>query len=229
VAANTVVGLAGAWAIWRGDLVVGALLLQLKTLLDNADGQLARAAGRTSTFGRYLDTEADLVVNIAVLTALGHVTGQPVPAAVALVALTAVLSIDFNVEALYREVRGEQFRPAPDRAAAGAATRALTAVYDVVFAPQDRAVRLLAERRHQRVLSGISDPASRERVTIAYPDGATVGALVNLGLSTQLAVLGVLLVAGVPGWYLWFAVGCAAFVAALWMRRDRLARMAART
>ena len=53
-----------------------ALLLQLKTLLDNADGQLARRSGRTSAFGRYLDTEVDLLVNVALFAALGHVTGE---------------------------------------------------------------------------------------------------------------------------------------------------------
>ena len=33
------------------------LLLQLKTLLDNADGQLARVTGRVTLVGRYLDTD----------------------------------------------------------------------------------------------------------------------------------------------------------------------------
>ena len=52
------------------------VLLQLKTVLDNADGQLARASGRVTLTGRYLDTEADLVVNAALFAALGYVTGQ---------------------------------------------------------------------------------------------------------------------------------------------------------
>ena len=51
VVANAACGLAGAVAIARGDLIAGALLLQTKTLLDNADGQLARATGRVSVLG----------------------------------------------------------------------------------------------------------------------------------------------------------------------------------
>ena len=67
-----------ALVLYRGHLVAAALLLQLKTLLDNADGALARATGQVTLTGRYLDTIADLVVNAAVFAALGHVTGQPV-------------------------------------------------------------------------------------------------------------------------------------------------------
>ena len=63
---------------WRaGICVAAALLLQLKTVLDNADGQLARAAGKESVLGRYLDSESDLLVNAALFAALGHVTGRP--------------------------------------------------------------------------------------------------------------------------------------------------------
>jgi len=75
VLANAAAGLLAAFAIARGELVLAALLLQLKTLLDNADGQLARASGRVSALGRYLDTEADLVVNAALFAGLASATG----------------------------------------------------------------------------------------------------------------------------------------------------------
>ena len=51
----TTVGLTAAAELARGQLLAAALLLQLKTILDNADGQLARASGRASALGRYLD------------------------------------------------------------------------------------------------------------------------------------------------------------------------------
>ena len=72
VVANAATGLFAALAIVRGELLVAALLLQLKTLLDNSDGQLARVTGRVTLAGRYLDTEADLVVNVALFAALAH-------------------------------------------------------------------------------------------------------------------------------------------------------------
>ena len=62
VAASGAAGLAAAVELARGHLVVAALLLQLKTVLDNADGQLARLTGRVTVFGRYLDSELDLLV-----------------------------------------------------------------------------------------------------------------------------------------------------------------------
>ena len=61
----------------RGSLLVAALLVQLKTLLDNADGQLARLTGRTSAFGRYLDSEVDLLVNAALFAATRLDDGEP--------------------------------------------------------------------------------------------------------------------------------------------------------
>ena len=54
-----------------GQLVAAALLLQLKTVLDNADGQLARATGRVTVLGRYLDSESDCSSNAALFAALG--------------------------------------------------------------------------------------------------------------------------------------------------------------
>ena len=81
--------------------------MQLKTVLDNADGQLARLSGRITPFGRYLDSELDLLVNAALFAALGWVSGQPVLAAAGFVALTSVLSANYNVERLYRAEHGE--------------------------------------------------------------------------------------------------------------------------
>ena len=66
---------AGAVEISRHQFLVAALLLQLKTVLDNADGQLARLSGRVTAFGRYLDSESDLVVNAAIFVALGTQIG----------------------------------------------------------------------------------------------------------------------------------------------------------
>ena len=131
VLASTAAGLAGAVELARGHLVVAALLVQLKTVLDNADGQLARLTDRVTAFGRYLDSECDLLVNAALFAAVGWVTGSPFLAAAGFVALTAVLSINFNLERLARGVPGvlgrERARPGlrPALRLAGPADRAL--------------------------------------------------------------------------------------------------------
>jgi len=214
VLAATGTGLAAAVELGRRDFIGAALLLQLKTVLDNADGQLARAAGRVSVLGRYLDSESDLLVNAVLFVALGYVTGRWLLAAVSFVVLTLVLSLDFNLERLFRRERGEEFEARPE---AHGAAAALARVYDLVYAPQDRVVERLVERRLRKL--GASS-AGRLR----YHDGATLTVLANFGLSTQLAALGLCLLAGRPGAYLWVPIACGLAFVPLEVRRGYLVR-----
>jgi hypothetical protein len=209
-------GLGAAGLLFGGHLVAAAVVLQLKTVLDNADGQLARASGRVSVLGRYLDSESDLVINAALFVALAHVTGQPVLALVCFVVLTLVLSFDFGLELLWRLEHGETREARP--AATGVA-ELFGRIYDVVYAPQDRLVSWTVERR----LRG-AGPAAR----IAYHDRTTLQVLVNYGLSTQLAVLGVCLAVGHPEAYLWLVLACGASLVPLELRRAHRARAAAK-
>jgi archaetidylinositol phosphate synthase len=214
VLANAACGISAAIVIARGDLIIGALLLQAKTVLDNADGQLARATGQTTVFGRYLDSESDLLVNAFVFGALGSATGRPLLALGGFLILTLVLSVDFNFERLYRRERGDERDPSPH--ATGVA-RALARVYAVVYGTQDRLIEGFVEWRLRALQAG---PEAR----IAWHDRASLVVLVNLGLSTQLAVLGVCLVAGKIDAYFWFVIGCGALLMPLIVRRDFRAR-----
>jgi archaetidylinositol phosphate synthase len=209
VLANAATGLAAALVLASGNLIAAAALLQLKTLLDNCDGQLARATGRVTLAGRYLDTVADLVVNAALFAALGYVSGQLLPALGGFVALTLVLAADFNATELYREAHGTPTAQPPPTG--GRAERSLASVYAVVFRPLDRAFRRFAARRFDG--SG------------GY-DRFTVTALANLGLSTQLLVLGLCLVLGAPSAYPWFALACLGALVPLLLRAERHARAA---
>lgn len=209
VFANAVAGLVAALAIAGGELIGAAVLLQLKTLLDNMDGQLARASARVTLSGRYLDTIADLVVNAAVFAALGYVTAQPLLATTGFVALTLVLAFDFNVTELYREQHGAStVQPPPS---GSRSERLLSSVYRATLAPLDRFVRGLVTRRFD-----------------GHPsyDRFTVTVLANLGLTTQLGVLGFLLVLGTPGAYLWFVLAALAALVPLQLRAERRARLA---
>jgi archaetidylinositol phosphate synthase len=180
-------GIAGAVELSRGSLLLAAGLIQLKTLLDNADGQLARLTGRTTAFGRYLDSEVDLVVNAALFAAIGHYAGQPIVALVGFVALTSVLSLNFNAARLSRAASAE-----PETG--GRPTRWLRAVYRIVYRPQDRLAEWIVARRP------------------ALTSATWVSVLANLGMSTQLAVLGICLVLGAPLVFAWIAVGEAAVI-----------------
>jgi archaetidylinositol phosphate synthase len=200
--------------------MLAAVLVQVKTLLDNADGQLARATGQVSLSGRYLDTEADLVVNAALFLALARVTGQPWLALGSFVALTLVLAVDFNMSELYRDAhRVERHAPA---ALHGRVERVLERAYRILFAPQDRAIRAFSRARLERIVGG----PPTEAVASAYNDRVTVTLLANLGLSTQLTALGLCLALEIPDVYLWLTIGCLALLPALQLRRERLARSA---
>jgi phosphatidylglycerophosphate synthase len=214
VLASAATGLAAAVELGRERWLWAAVLLQLKTVLDNADGQLARAAGKESALGRYLDSESDLLVNAALFAALAYVTDSPWLALVSFLSLTLVLGVDFNLERLYRREQGDLREARP--AATGLAG-ALGRVYDLVYGPQDRLVEWFVERRLRRLGAG---PAGR----LAYHDRATLAVLANFGLSTQLAAMGVCIAAKAPSVYLWLAIGCALTLVPLELRRGRLAR-----
>jgi phosphatidylglycerophosphate synthase len=188
VAAAGTAGLAAAVELGRGSFLVAALLVQLKTLLDNADGQLARLTGRTSAFGRYLDSEVDLLVNAALFAALAWTTARPALALAGFLALTSVLSLNFNVERLSRANSA-----APE--AEGFATAVLRRIYAVVYAPQDRLAEALVARR----------PALTRPVAVSL--------FANLGMSTQLAAFGLLMALGHPLAFAWLALAQVAVVA----------------
>jgi archaetidylinositol phosphate synthase len=224
VLANGIAGFAGVYLVARGDYIGGALLLQVKTILDNADGQLARRSGRTSAFGRYLDTEVDLLVNLALFAALGHVTGKWVLAVTAFVALTLVLSVDFNEDVMHRRTHGETVVTQPSTAGEARPACWLASAYGVLYGPQDRAIQGFAAKRLEHLVAGVSDPALRKSAALAYHDGFTSAVLANLGLSTQLAVLGLCLVLSAPEAYLWFALACVLVPVALQVRRELVVR-----
>jgi phosphatidylglycerophosphate synthase len=188
VVAAGVAGFAGAVELGRGSLLEAALLVQLKTLLDNTDGQLARFTGRVSAFGRYLDSEVDLLVNAALFAALAWTTGQPALALAGLLALTSVLSLNFNAERLSRA-------PVAEPEAAGRGTALLRRLYGLVYAPQDRLAEALVDRR----------PALTSRIAVSL--------LANLGMSTQLAAFGLLMALGHPLAFAWLALAELAVIA----------------
>jgi hypothetical protein len=135
VIAGAATGIVAAVAIADGAFLLAAILLQLKTILDNADGQLARLTDQVTLLGRYLDSESDLLVNFVLCAALGAATGAWFVCAVTFVLMTAVLGANFNIEHAYRRVRVLVPASPPP---VTRTERVLARVYDVVYGPQDR-------------------------------------------------------------------------------------------
>jgi phosphatidylglycerophosphate synthase len=55
-------------ALW---FVIGSIMFLLSTLLDHADGELARLTGKTSRLGHLYDLAADLLVHVLLFVAIG--------------------------------------------------------------------------------------------------------------------------------------------------------------
>jgi phosphatidylglycerophosphate synthase len=199
VLAASASGIAAAVELGRGHFIWAALLIQLKTVLDNADGQLARLTNRVTVFGRYLDSECDLLVNAALFAAAGELTGNWPAAVAGFIAMTAILSVNFNLERLARG------------GPASWDSSLLGRVYAVFYGWQDRLIERFVERR----LRG-ADAAARE----AYHDSRTIAILANLGMSTQLAVFGVCVAVGHPLVFVPLVLAGLVLVAGRFVRRE---------
>lgn len=100
---NAALGIGGSVAVFvaAGDgpfsavVLAGVVLWQTAYVLDCADGQLARAAGRTSAAGARLDATADLTVQASVLVAVSEVVLRwSHPPAALLVAFAGTWSVN---------------------------------------------------------------------------------------------------------------------------------------
>ncbi len=166
------VGLVAAGLLYLREDPLAALLLLLRNVLDNADGQLARARGLESQLGRYLDTEVDLLTNAALFAALGARSGAWLAALWAFFLLVALLSADYALNSPKALPRARGAEPWASR---------LEAFYRAFFAPQDAFFA--------RVFAPGASPAAR-----AF--------FANFGLSTQHTLLAGLALLGRPEAYL---------------------------
>ena len=215
---HTLLVLIAAAQLRRGERLAPALLLQLKTVLDNLDGQLARATQQTTQTGRYLDSELDVLGNLALLSALHG----PASGLAANTLLSLILSTDFLWEREYREARGETFRaPAAQDGDNARLLAVLERLYALYFVPQEKWLGKLFETRLRRAAG--AEPSNRDRQ--AYTPLPALMLSANLGLSSQLWLLGLLSALGRPRWYasaLLLQAG-ALFGAQLW-RESRVRR-----
>lgn len=99
-----VIGMASVLPLLKGDrlgLIVGALLLQIHSVLDGCDGELARLLHRRSRVGAWADQVSDDVVNLSFLIATGFwLDGAGVDAALPLTVMGASSFVLYQI-ALY--------------------------------------------------------------------------------------------------------------------------------
>ena len=121
-------------ARWPAALVVGGLLVQLASVVDGCDGEVARATVRTSRFGALLDTILDRLGDVALVLALAIAAGPRREVWVAAsAAISATLLVPF-VKAAYEAEMHASFPPL--RASLGRDARLLAiAVCAMVLQP----------------------------------------------------------------------------------------------
>lgn len=64
--------------IVEGQYLLAAFLLVVKSILDAADGELARLKNTPSYVGRYLDSVSDILLNAMILGAVGYVSSSSI-------------------------------------------------------------------------------------------------------------------------------------------------------
>ena len=77
-----IVGLAACYFILVGQPYAAGICLILKSILDAADGELARVKGTPSYTGRYLDSIFDIILNFLILGCIWHTTSSSLAIAV---------------------------------------------------------------------------------------------------------------------------------------------------
>ncbi|MEH6536035.1 MAG: CDP-alcohol phosphatidyltransferase family protein [Psychroserpens sp.] len=75
-------GLISVICIIYGDFWAAAFFLIFKSILDAADGELARIKETPSYTGRYLDSVADIILNAIILIAIWHISNSNIWATV---------------------------------------------------------------------------------------------------------------------------------------------------
>ena len=76
--AFVVSGSIAIFCITKGYYFFAAFFLILKSILDAADGELARVKNTPSYTGRYLDSISDILLNAAILYTIGSITNQDI-------------------------------------------------------------------------------------------------------------------------------------------------------
>lgn len=177
-------------------------LLQLKTILDNLDGQLARFKNLHSILGRYLDTLMDYLGNLCLFISIGLKYNLLITSLTSFYILTIVLSYDFNLEKLYKKhIKNENHKSEEKLSKIESLLKNL---YEIILGHQDKLITKLEYSLSQK-LNNNELFWKKEYLHITA----------NMGLSTQLFILGILILLGKPHLYLFFPILCIILIAIL--------------
>ena len=104
---SLLVSLLTAFLIWRNYLLIGGIMIQISSIIDGMDGEIARAKSITTPLGGFLDATLDRLADIAIIGSIGYVIleNKILPANYAL--LITILAITGDLMVSYIHARGE--------------------------------------------------------------------------------------------------------------------------
>jgi len=192
--------------------VVVFFLINLKIVLDNLDGQYSRIKKMESELGRYLDTIMDFFGNFTLFLSIGIKYNNLIFAILAFFLFTVILSYDFNLEYLYRNVRGEKFRP-DIKDNPNFLISLLKNIYKIFLEPQDKFIRFFENIVFQVIYTIINKFKSKDcvlcfnmqkKIKEVFFAKFYLHITANMGLSTQLFILSALILFNKEFYFFYF-------------------------
>ncbi|MEN3015640.1 MAG: CDP-alcohol phosphatidyltransferase family protein [bacterium] len=181
--------------------LIAFLKLQLKTILDNLDGQLARYKNQQSTLGRYLDTLMDYLGNLFLFTVIGIKHNLLPLSLISFYTLTIVLSYDYNLERLYKEKNKKSDTLQFNNNEHNNLCKLLSKLYEFLLGYQDKSIYWLEENIFKKI-------DKTNKYTHVFWNKNYLNLTVNMGLTTQLFILGILILLNKESLYLYFPFIC---------------------
>lgn len=203
-------GLIACLLILEGYYITAGFFLILKSILDAADGELARLKKTPSYTGRYLDSVFDIILNFVILSTITHVTGQPfwmLIAAFVAIQLQGTLYNYYYVILRHRSEEGDKtsqiFEIEVPKALPGESQRTVTilyVLYQTFYSLFDRIVYFI-------------DHTAPEEGT--FPKWF-MSLLSIYGLGFQLLIMAIFLSLGFIEWvlpfFIWYSAGIIIFI-----------------
>ncbi len=98
-----------AAVLLTGHLIIGGLMIQIASIVDGVDGELARAKGIKSSFGAFLDAMVDRFADISIISALTYIYVLHPPYGLSPYSVVAfgILALSGDLMVSYIHARGE--------------------------------------------------------------------------------------------------------------------------
>jgi len=101
------IGVAGSILFIPGHLILAGILIQISSIVDGVDGELARALKMQSRFGAFFDAMLDRYVDILTVTCMSIYFLKSIPSPGMLEILISIAAITGTLMVSYTHARGE--------------------------------------------------------------------------------------------------------------------------